>query len=284
MAISPSSSVQRARQELAGRLRDLRLDAGLSARALSVASGWHEAKTSRIESAKQAPSDADIRTWCRGCGTDETQAADLIAASRAADSMYMEWRRLNRTGLRRTQDARRSLYERTQLFRVYCSTVMPGFLQTPGYAGALLSAITAFRGTPDDVDDAVAARMDRNRILGRAGHGFVLLIEESVLHYRLGDAEVMSAQLGHLLSVMSMPSVSLGVIPFAVSERRMWTLEAFTVFDDARVHVELLSAQVTVTVPSEVVLYLRAFDKLADLAVYGPAARALITAAITALG
>jgi transcriptional regulator with XRE-family HTH domain len=275
--------VQRARQELAGRLRDMRLDAGLSGRALSVASGWHEAKTSRIESARQAPSDADIRTWCRVCGTDEAQAADLIAASRAADSMYMEWRRLNRAGLRRTQDGRRSLYERTQLFRGYCSTVMPGFLQTPGYARALLSAITAFRGTPDDVDDAVAARMDRNRILGRAGHRFVLLVEEAVLHYQLGDAEVMSAQLGHLLTVMAMPSVSLGVIPFAASGRPMWTLEAFTVFDDARVHVELLSAQVTVTVPSEVVLYLRAFDKLADLAVYGPEARALITQAITAL-
>jgi hypothetical protein len=83
---------------------------------------------------------------------------------------------------------------------------------------------------------------------------------------------------------MALPSVSLGVIPFSASQRRMWTLEAFTVFDDARVHVELLSAQVTVTVPGEVVLYLRAFDKLAELAVYGPQARALITAAITALG
>lgn len=264
-------------------MRDIRLDAGLSARALSAAAGWHEAKTSRIESGRQAPSDADIRTWCRVCRADD-EAADLIAASRAADSMYIEWRRLNRTGLRRTQEGRASLYERTALFRVYCSTVMPGFLQTPGYAGALMSAITAFRGTPNDVDDAVAARMNRNRILGRTGHGFAMLIEESVLHYRLGDSEVMSAQLGHLLSVMALPSVSLGVIPFSASQRRMWTLEAFTVFDDARVHVELLSAQVTVTVPGEVVLYLRAFDKLAELAVYGPQARALITAAITALG
>jgi hypothetical protein len=45
-----------------------------------------------------------------------------------------------------------------------------------------------------------------------------------------------------------------------------------------------MTAQVTVTVPSEVILYLRAFDKLAELAVYGPDARALITAAINTLG
>ena len=59
----------------------------------------------------------------------------------------------------------------------------------------------------------------------------------------------------------------------------MWTLEAFTVFDDSRVHVELLSAQVTVTAPSEITLYVRAFEKLAELAVYGAQARGLIMAA-----
>ncbi len=282
MAISPSSSVQRARQELAERLHDIRLDAGLTARALSAAAGWHEAKTSRIESAKQAPGDSDIQTWCRVCGA-ESEAPDLIAASRAADSMYVEWRRLHRTGLRRTQEARRPLYERTRLFKVYCSTVVPGFLQTPEYAGALLSAITNFRGTPDDVDDAVRARMRRNRILHSPEHRFAIVVEESVLRYQLGSQEIMAAQLGHLLSILAVPSVSLGVIPFSAAGRQAWTLETFTVFDDSRVHVELLSAQVTVTAPSEITLYVRAFEKLAGLAVRGAQARALIISAIDAL-
>jgi hypothetical protein len=57
-------------------------------------------------------------------------------------------------------------------------------------------------------------------------------------------------------------------------------LETFTVFDDSRVHVELLSAQVTVTAPSEITLYARAFDRLVGMAVYGPQARALIASAI----
>lgn len=282
MAISPSSSVQRARQELAERLREIRLDAGLTARALSSAAGWHEAKTSRIESAKQALTDADIETWCQVCGASR-ETPDLIAASRAADSMYIEWRRLHRTGLRRTQEARRPLYERTRLFKAYCSTVVPGFLQTPAYASALLSAITDFQGTPDDVEEAVRVRMTRNRILHSRDHRFAVLIEESVLRYQLGGAETMAAQLGHLLGAVALPSISLGVIPFSASERRMWTLEAFTIFDDARVHVELLSAQVTVTAPSEITLYARAFEKLAELAVYGTQARALITAAIDTL-
>jgi transcriptional regulator with XRE-family HTH domain len=283
MAVSPSSSAQRARQELAERLREIRLDAGLTARALSAAAGWHEAKTSRIESAKQALSDADIQTWCRVCGAGR-DAPDLIAASRAADSMYVDWRRLTRTGLRRTQEARRPLYERTSLFKVYCSTVVPGFLQTPAYATALLSANASFHSTPDDVEDAVRARMSRNRIVQSAGHRFAMLMEEAVFRYRLGDADTMAGQLGHLLNAITLPSVTLGVIPFSAAGRAMWTLETFTVFDDSRVHVELLSAQVTVTAPSEITLYVRAFEKLSAVAVYGPQARALIMNAIDALG
>lgn len=282
MAVSPSSGVQRARQELADRLRDIRLDAGLSGRDLSRAAGWHEAKTSRIELAKQAPSDSDIRAWCEICRVPD-QAADLIAASRAADSMYQEWRRLHRTGMRRLQEARGTLYERTRVFKVYMSTVVPGFLQTPGYARALMSAITEFQGTPDDVELAVTARMKRNRVVGSEVHRFTMLIEESVLRYRIGGPDVMSAQLGHLLSCTALPNVRIGIIPFAADARPMWTLEAFTVFDDTRVHVETLTAQVTVTAPGEVVVYLRAFDQLARLAVYGAEARALITSAINAL-
>jgi transcriptional regulator with XRE-family HTH domain len=283
VAISPSSSVQRARRQLAERLRDIRLDADLTARALSAAAGWHEAKTSRIESANQAPSEADIQTWCRVCGADR-EIPDLIAASRAADSMYVEWRRLNPAGLRRAQESRRPLYERTKFFKAYCSAVVPGFLQTPGYAAALLSAITVFRGTPDDVHEAVTARMSRNRMLNSGAHRFALLVEETVLRYRLGSTEVMAAQLTDLLKATALPSVSLGVIPFTASPRPVWPLESFTIFDDERVHVELLSAQVTVTAPSEITLYVRAFERLAEVAVHGSEARVLITAAIEALG
>jgi transcriptional regulator with XRE-family HTH domain len=268
---------------LAERLRDLRLDARLSAQDLSAAAGWHKAKTSRIESAKQAPSEDDIRAWCRVCSADR-EVPDLIAASRTADSAYIEWRRLNRGGMRGMQESRRPLQERTRLYKAYCPSVVPGFLQTPGYATALLSAISAFRGTPDDTAEAVAARMNRNRILGDGIRRFAFLVEETVLRYRIGSADVMASQLGRLLEATGLPSVALGVIPSAAPERPVWPLEQFTVFDDGQVHIELLSAQVTVTSPSEITLYVRAFEQLARLAVYGDAARALISDALAVLG
>ncbi|AXI78166.1 helix-turn-helix domain-containing protein [Peterkaempfera bronchialis] len=279
----PSPSVETARKAVAARLREVRLDAGLKGLELAVRCGWHKSKVSRVENARTPPSDADIHAWCTACGA-EGLVADIIAASRTADSMYLEWKRLQRTGLRRLQESRVPLYERTKLHRGYASHVVPGLLQTPAYASALLSVIGRFHRTPDDTAEAVAARVARSDVLHRAGHRFVLLVEESVLRYQIGDAEAMAGQLRHLLSVMSLPAVSLGLVPFAARERRMWPLEAFNIFDDQRVHVELLTAQVTVTAPSEVAMYVRAFGELRELAVYGAAARALVAAALDALG
>ncbi|MDQ0943177.1 hypothetical protein QFZ67_004882 [Streptomyces sp. V1I1] len=196
--------------------------------------------------------------------------------------MYVQWRRLQRTGLKRLQQASLPLYKRTKHFKVYCSNVVPGFLQTPGYATALLRAIATFRGFPDDVAEAVSARMDRSRLVREGNRRFAIVIEETVLRYRIGDAGMMAGQLGSLLSVMDLPSVSLGVIP-AGAERSMWPIETFTVFDDERVHHEPLSASVKITAPDEVVQYLKAFAALHQQAVYGAEARALIVKAIEAL-
>ncbi len=70
--------------------------------------------------------------------------------------------------------------------------------------------------------------MDRSRILRRGGHRFSMVLEESVLRYRMGDPEVMAGRLGHLPSTMSLPNVSAGDVPFA-ARRLVWPLEAFTV-------------------------------------------------------
>ncbi|MEW2087243.1 Scr1 family TA system antitoxin-like transcriptional regulator [Streptomyces sp. NPDC005283] len=169
MTASPSSSAQAAREALAVRLQHLRKDAGLTGKELSARCGWHPAKTTRIQKGEAAPSDADIRTWCAACGADD-QAEDLIATARAVDSMYLEWRRLHRNGMRKVQEGWYALHEQTRVCRVYVSNVPPGFFQTPGFATALMSQITTFQGTPNDVSEAVAARVARSRFLYEGGH------------------------------------------------------------------------------------------------------------------
>ncbi|MFG3142489.1 helix-turn-helix domain-containing protein [Streptomyces sp. NPDC048211] len=281
MTASPSSSAQAAREALAVRLQHLRKDAGLTGKDISARCGWHPAKTTRLQKGAAPPSDADIRAWCAACGADD-QAEDLIATARAVDSMYLEWRRLHRNGMRTVQEGWYALHEQTRVCRVYVSNVPPGFFQTTAFATALMGQITAFQGTPNDVSEAVAARVARSRFLYEGGHRYVVLMEESVLRFRTADPDAMRGQLRHLLAVMPLASVSLGIIPFT-AQRTVWPLEAFYLHDDDVAVVETLTAEIKVTQPRELADYAKAFAGLASMAVYGDAARDLIRAAIDAL-
>ncbi|RRQ77084.1 transcriptional regulator [Streptomyces griseofuscus] len=283
MTTSPSSSAQAARQNVARRLRDLRRSAGLTVTELANECGWHHAKTSRIENARTPPSPTDIRLWCRASGATD-QAADLIAASQHAESLYREWQQRVRAGLARLQDSYVELYRSTELLRVYSPTLVPGLLQTEGYAQALLSIDARFREVPNDAVEAAAARVRRSQVIHEPGHRYVFLIEEAVLYYQLGNAEAMAAQLGYLLTAGALPQVSFGIVPTATRERSMWPKETFHVHDDTLASVELVSAEVNLTQPSEIALYVKAFEQLRSMAVYGAEARALIVKAIDALG
>ncbi|MET8379764.1 helix-turn-helix domain-containing protein [Streptomyces microflavus] len=282
MAVSASSSAQQARQALAKRLVDLCRDAGLTGLDLAERCGWSRSKSSRIMNGKTPPSADDIRAWCQACGA-EGQAEDLIASLRTAEGMWVNWRRMERAGLKQAQEARLPLYQRTRRFRSYSSWLVPGMIQTQPYTTAALKAIQRRRGLVDDVADAVAARMERQRVLYEGDRRFAFLVEESVLRAGIGGAEVMSGQLGHLISIASLPNVSLGVVPMR-PDRERWPAEGFWIYDTAQVNVELISGYLTITQPSEVTMYAETFAELAALAVYGAPARALITSALDAPG
>lgn len=280
---SPSSAAQQARARIAAVLHELRLDAGLTVRALASVCGWSAAKASRIENGRTQPSDADLVAWSAACGQPE-RAGDLTAANRQAGQLYVEWRRRQRRGLRQIQEAALTEIEQSTLQRVYSSNVIPGFFQTGGYCRNLFTAFVAFEDDiPDDVDQAVAARLERGRLLRDGGRRFVVLVEETVLRYRVGTPAVMREQLLHLLQVQRLPTVALGVIPFTADRTGMWPMESFYLYDHTRALVETLSAEVNVVAPAELLLYERAFAELGRLAVYGPTAAARITTAIKAL-
>lgn len=278
-----SSSAWQARHALGARLGELRKDAGLTGRMLARLCGWHESKVSRIEHARTAPSAEDIRAWCEHC-SQPGEADDLVTFLRTVEDMFIEWRRMERTGLRRAQEAVLPLWERTRLFRAYSSWLIPGAVQTRAYTAAVLRAIATRRDLPDDVEDAVAVRADRLRLLREGDHRFLVLIEEAVLRNVIGGAEVMAGQLGHLITVGSLPSVSVGIIPMGLDRDAAWPVEDFWIFDDRQVNVELVSGWLTLTQPREIATYGRTFGELSDLAVRGAQARALITTAIDTLG
>ncbi|MGO4752016.1 Scr1 family TA system antitoxin-like transcriptional regulator, partial [Streptomyces sp. 2MCAF27] len=102
------------------------------------------------------------------------------------------------------------------------------------------------------------------------------------LYCRVADTDAMAAQLGYLLTVGALPAVSLGIIPMAAC-RTHWTEETFHIYDDRMVSVELVTAEVNVTQPGELAQYLKTFERLRSMTVYGAEARALILKAIEAL-
>ncbi len=283
MSTSPSSSARQAQQALGARLREIRKDAGLSGRALAVATGQHFTRVSKIENGVQTPADQDIRDWCRACAAEE-QIPDLIATARAVESAYLEFRRQARAGMKRVLGAHTlPLYERTGVFRIYEHNVIPGLFQTAAYTAAMLSFWIGFLEVPNDIDAAVAARMERQLVLYQRGKQFAVVLEEQALRTWFGSANVQAGQLGRLLEVMSMPTVSLGIIPM-MTQRTAVAASGFWIFDSSLVALETPTASLEVTRPQEIELYARMFEHLRAVALCGPAARSLIIKALSELG
>ncbi|MEV6306096.1 helix-turn-helix transcriptional regulator [Actinoplanes sp. NPDC051861] len=268
-----TSTIHQAREALGVRLRDLRRDAGLTGRGLAALAGWDNSKVSKIEYGKQAPSESDIRAWCLACGVPE-QCEDLVVVARDIESSYVEWRRRLRTGTRARQEKSQTLEADTQFMRWFEPVLVPGLLHTAEYAAAVLRRVTEFYEVPNDVDAGVSARMERQQVLYRRGHSFHFVIAQQALRTAVGNIDVMAGQLDRLMSVMSMGRVRLGIIPD--SAPYVVPSNQFIMFDDRLVHVEAVSAELTITQPREIALYARAFSALAGQAAYGDKARGLI--------
>lgn len=279
---SASSPAQAAREAFGARLRGIREEAGLTGRALAAAAGWHASKVSKIEHATRAPSVDDLRVWVARCGAED-HLPDLLAALRAVEGMYVEFRARERGGFRHIHRESLPLYERTRHFRIYEPGVIPGLFQTADYAEARLRRIAEVRGVPDDIAESVQVRMARQQVVNSTERRFAVVLEEWALSARIGTPDMMAAQLAHLMTVCFRHNVSLGVVPLD-ADRTMWSSPGFWMFDDARVIVETPTAELTITQPREIQIYARVFSELSAMAVVGAPARALIVAAIDRLG
>lgn len=287
MPSSSSSSAQAARQALADQLREIRERAGLTGRVLAATAGWQPQKISRIEHGVRPISAADLSLWCQLCGVPAQRLEELLAERSAAAGMWTTMQRLHRAGLKHAQESVREMYQKVRHYRCYQSAVVPGLLQTADYTRAGLESVRDLLGiTIDDVADAIAERMDRQRVLRRAGKRFVFVLEEPVLHYRVCDRDTHLAQLAHLAEAMRLPSVSLSILPLDAERRLRWPCEGFVMLEgptETKVTVEAVSGYLQITAPSEIALYRREFDDLLGHAVTGERARRIIEMAAARL-
>lgn len=272
------TSVREARDALGKRLRELRQQADMSGRQFAESLSWPPSKVSKLENGRQIPSDDDIRAWTRAANSEgETEA--LLASLHTLEIQHAEWQRQLRTGLKSHQNEIAELDAKTRLFRVFESTVIPGLLQTAEYARARFVQGVAMFKVPNDIDEAVWARVKRQEILYRPDKRFHFVFTEAALHLRLCAPEVMLGQLDRLISLSALPNVKLGIISFE-AQYVVAPWHGFWLLDNNRVMVETFSAELNLAQPQEISLYGGIFDSLASVASYGRSARAIITRVI----
>jgi transcriptional regulator with XRE-family HTH domain len=102
-----------------------------------------------------------------------------------------------------------------RVLRWFELVAVPGLLQTEDYARAVLR--TQVMATDDQIEEMVAARLDRQAILTRDRPPMLwVIVDEGVLRRPVGSAAVMAEQVGKLVEAAGRPNIVIQVIPWAV--------------------------------------------------------------------
>jgi transcriptional regulator with XRE-family HTH domain len=275
---SGASNVHEARNALGKRLRELRQQAGLTGRQLAESLSWPQSKVSKLETARQTPSEDDIRAWTRITGS-ESQTNELLTSLQTLEAQHAEWQRVLRPGLKSHQNDIAGLDADTWLFRIFEATVIPGLLQTAEYARARLAQGVILFKVSNDINEAVQARIKRQELLYRPDRRFHFVVTEAALRLRLCAPEAMLAQLDRLVSLTALPNIRLSIIG-SETQYVVGPWHGFSLRDNERVLVETFSAELNLVQPPEIEIYSKIFEQFAAVASYGRSARAIITRAI----
>ena len=161
------------------------------------------------------------------------------------------------------------------------AAIIPGALQTPGYAEGAALRFAEMVGIPADIPATVAVRMERARLLLSGERLFHVVLSENALLAGLADRDVMEDQLRHLLEISRLPRLRLGILP--IRARHYMTFCGFWVFDNREAQIETYSAAVRITQPREIAMYAKVFEHYSSRATYGQQATGLISQAIADL-
>lgn len=270
-----------ARASLGVRLRELREQAGLSGRELAVRAGWHPSKVSRLERGNQTATAADLRRWALLCG-HEGAAEGLVAQLGALETHYTGWRRRLAAGNRARQQNAVDLEHRTRTLHIFESVCVPGLLQTPAYAHAMISRAVELYGTPADIEEGVRKRRERRAILQDREREVRILLWEPALRALHASSRVQVEQLDHLASCIRQGTGRIGVIPLSVPLAAS-PMHGFWIYDEDEVIVETVGAELHLTDHDAVEPYRRVFAALSRTAVREHRALELVRSARAAL-
>ncbi len=260
-------------EELAERLLALRTATGLNGKDFADGLGWQPSKVSRLENNRQRPTKEDLTKWANACGRPD-EADQLIRLLEELHATHRAWRRRARAGHALVQADYNKLVARSTRISEFTLTFVPGPLQTPAYARRVFAEMKELHAlADDDVDQAVATRLERQRYLYDDTKQWEFLLAEPVVLWGLCPPDVMRAQLDRILTAMNLSHVRIGILPLRRPLART-PQNSFVLYDDTA-FVETFTAE-TICGAEESLLYQRILDSLWAEAIEGDDAAALV--------
>ncbi|HEY1487290.1 MAG TPA: helix-turn-helix transcriptional regulator [Micromonosporaceae bacterium] len=191
-------------------LRRLRDQAGVTIETVADRLGCSSSKISRIETGHIGVSPRDATEMLAIYEVDPALAAELIQT--AKDARQKGWWQAYGTAL---TGAYVGFEQATSRIRGYEAQLIPGLLQTPDYATAVFTAARP-NITIELLRSRLEVRSKRQSLLSLDDPvDFQVILDEAALRRVVGNAEIMSAQLGHMLEVAQEPNITVQVIPFS---------------------------------------------------------------------
>ncbi|MFJ7588813.1 helix-turn-helix domain-containing protein [Streptomyces sp. NPDC097617] len=258
--------------QLGAALRALRQASGKEAKAVARSAVMSASKLSKIETAKVAPSAVDVERILTAIGVSDEVKQEYLEAVRAAATEATAWRLIRRMGVHKAQQQTRALESQMTLLRLFQPALIPGLLQTPEYMRAILSRHDLGE---DVLTKTIGARLERQQALYDAGKELQFVITEPVLRWRIVTASRMAEQMDRIVSLSRLPHIDIRIVPLSARQHDIAN-HAFVVRDDRTVTVETTHAEIVVTDPRDVALYVRKFEGFATLALSGDEARAML--------
>lgn len=260
------------RAQLGAALRALRQASGMEAKAVARGALMSPSKLSKIENAKLAPSAADVERILLAIGVSDEIRAEYTEAARTAGTETTEWRLLKRVGVHKGQQDVKALEAQMSMLRMFQPALVPGLLQIPEYIRAVLRRHDL---SDDTLARTISGRLDRQAVLYDSSKSLRFIITEPVLRWRIVAPSVMAAQLDRIVSVSRLAHVDIRVVPLNIQQNDMAN-HSFAIRDDRMVTVETVHAEVLVTDPRDVAVYVRKFDGFERVALAGDDMRNLL--------
>jgi hypothetical protein len=167
-----------------------------------------------MENGRRTSTTTDVIQYLVMCGMKAPEVKPFVEFTRLAErkqGYYLSDERID--GSLQSLIFHESLAEHSI---IYEPQVIPGLLQTPGYARARITALNADNIPEELVAGGVRTRMERRQVLYLPNPArFTFFIHEQALRLQAGTDEVMHEQLLHLVLTAALDNVTLRIVPSA---------------------------------------------------------------------